>query len=459
MLRGTIVAAALAALMIAGCATVTVAPADLNKRERCGVPFYLQRPYVAIKREVPVEGDEGFLVATIDRDSDELILQNLPLKVKMCLSEFAPSPSGEIRVPFHSVKTLPNIPAVALDAVPYRELAANAAAGKGTSGTGKPGEEKEEAAGEKASDTQAMTAASGIAKFDPSVPQSIDAGSYLEVIFLPDLDEKYTVDTRAGLGTASMSVAHGPGNTLNQFQTEMDNRELGKFVFESLAKVRDLALKKVGLDSIAGPTVEEGDLPAEGGATSGTRKGPGAKPRPKTKESVLLKYIYLGYATPGLFPILKDKEYKYAQECTLSERDPFLVKAVWPYTRYSLRVRRELSLWAPGMKPGLHRNSDKPKPETIRRTAAQNALKKGTVLRAVVPGGSEDEVEFTVEGLVPSLASPGTYEKLIVSMPGTPPKNPELNRLNERLLEQAHALLEENDVKGVKIPYVEVVGK
>ena len=33
---------------LGACAKVSVQPSDPASRERCGIPFYLQRPYVAI---------------------------------------------------------------------------------------------------------------------------------------------------------------------------------------------------------------------------------------------------------------------------------------------------------------------------------------------------------------------------------------------------------------------------
>jgi len=57
----------------------------------------------------------------------------------------------------------------------------------------------------------------------------------------------------------------------------------------------------------------------------------------------------VGYATPGIFPILKESEYKSS---VAAPNDPFLVKAEYPYTRFSFRVRRTLRLVAEDLGPG-----------------------------------------------------------------------------------------------------------
>ena len=319
--------------VLASCARVSVAPASPDSCERAGIPFYLQRPYVVIKQETAVEGEEGFLVATVKEDG--LHLQAIPLDVRNCLDPLQKL-GQEIRIPFEAVRLL-TVPAASL----FSRSAGTTDQPFGQATSGEPAKagdpKSEQESGSRDVDTNHLTLASGDAKFDKDVPQQLDAGQFLNVLFLPDLDEKYTIDASAGLGMASLSAAMGPGSTLNKFNMQTDNRELGKWVFNSLDKVRDLALKKAGLDGATkAGTGATGEATSGRGASSNTFVG---------RHSVIVKYIYVGYATPGAYPILKDKEYRCAEGGSCVPEDPYLVKAVWPYTRYAFRVRRELSLW------------------------------------------------------------------------------------------------------------------
>src|SRR5438552_4142025 len=63
----------IACLILTGsCAKVTVRPSSrsLDRAEHEGMPFYLQRPYVVIEREMPIEGCEGYLSALYDPNTD-----------------------------------------------------------------------------------------------------------------------------------------------------------------------------------------------------------------------------------------------------------------------------------------------------------------------------------------------------------------------------------------------------
>src|SRR5678815_2135579 len=82
---GRLVGFVLGISALVGCARVTVRPASKDSNERAGIPFYMQRPYVAIKQEIPAEGEEGYLVATLK--GDKLKFKSIPFCVQSCLKQ------------------------------------------------------------------------------------------------------------------------------------------------------------------------------------------------------------------------------------------------------------------------------------------------------------------------------------------------------------------------------------
>jgi hypothetical protein len=410
------------ALGVEGCAKVCVAPADPNRAERQGIPFYLQRPYVVVKKEFPAEGEEGYLVATLFEQGGQakLRITNVPLCVQACMTQRGYGCEGQrsITIDLASVRTPLTL------ANPHYEdvripLDAGGGDGIGTSGGGAAGGATTTAktAGETDNETTAKTRASMTAKYDPAVDKTIDASEFMTIAYLADLDEKYTIDADAGLGMASLGVALGAGGTLNQFAVDLDNREAGKFVFESLGKFRDLAFKKLKWDESS----TEGTPPTEGDGVGTSGGVPGApEPRKAVQpRTVILKYIYIGNATPGAYPILKAKEYQYISP-EAAQRDPYLVPAVYPYTRYAVRVRRELSLYLDKMETPKGGGRGNTAPSSVAAAAALLSEDRIRNQAAVAIG--------TKTYFVSSAAAGGTQLLLTIGVkPATPaPTQPEL---------------------------------
>jgi hypothetical protein len=176
-------------------------------------------------------------------------------------------------------------------------------------------------------------------KWDSTVPQVLRDGKAISIVFLPDLDEKYVVSVQGGLGTAASKVALGPGGTANQFEANVDNREVGRFIFDEVAKFTDLAVDLIKVkNKLLAKVADVGETETE--------------LVDKQPVPAVLRYIYVGFAVPGMYPILKNSEYGPLSSCvvcpgqaTFSTQDPFLRGAQWPFTRYSVRLRREFVLY------------------------------------------------------------------------------------------------------------------
>jgi hypothetical protein len=283
-----------------GCAKIEVYPASQEQLENKGIPFYLQRPYVVVKKSFPIEGEEGYLFGTVDPATGMVHFADMS-------NELSKRLGIDNKIPISTIR---------------KESRESGEAGKahGAADDGPESSATGEAEEEDHMEEKVVTDASGIAKWDSSVPDTIEINEFFKIVYLPDLDEKYVISSSAGMGTAKLSVAMGPGGVMNQFQINLDNSEIGKFVMESAKTAVSLA-KKAAEVSIGKP-FSAADV---------------AKTR-----SIVVKYIYVGLATPGIYPILKNSEYSRLS----TGHDPYLIRAEWPHTRFSVKVRKKLSLSA-----------------------------------------------------------------------------------------------------------------
>jgi hypothetical protein len=363
-------------LCLAACASVSVRPAHRapDGDEREGMPFYLQRPYVVIEQEIPIEGSEGYLAANYD-----------PRLKRYYLTSPVPGELAQVTgldkvgIPFESVAVLNE--SVVLGE-PFTDVETK-------DETEKPATEKD--AGTQSSESN-VASASGTLKWDSTVPQVLREGKAISIVFLPDLDEKYVVSVRGGLGTADSKVALGPGGTANQFEANVDNREVGRFIFDEVAKFTNLAVDLIKVKrKLLAPAVPLGETEAD------------VEVKDKPLVPALLRYIYVGFAVPGMYPILKNSEYGPEAGCfewsgmaTFSSPDPFLRGAQWPFTRYAVRMRREFLLYIEDFK-----NT----PSVVKERKAATLAQAGKDLRAfceALPSNIPIEVSFAMPGPQPT---------------------------------------------------------
>jgi hypothetical protein len=192
--------------------------------------------------------------------------------------------------------------------------------------------------------TKALLATSGDPDTDPFT--KLDNG-FFDILYLPDLEEQYAINVNGGLGTAGMQLGLESGWMLERATAEVDNKELGKFIFRNIDKFTDigaLALKAAINPVLAG--IPAGSEAAQQSRTPGNR--------------ATLRITYSLEAQPGLYPILKMSEVsaRSSNSGSRASSDRFLYLASLPDTRVSYNVKRTLtvqlvSLGSPAGKPGV----------------------------------------------------------------------------------------------------------
>lgn len=182
-----------------------------------------------------------------------------------------------------------------------------------------------------------LTTASATTAGDPLTDPFVKLGNDLfDVLYLPDFSEQYAVESRAGLGVVNSQIGFENGWMVERAHVQIDNRELGKFVFENLSKALDLAL------SLVAPGAPQAKSAAE------ALKGQAAKAQTATdatKEAlrtVVLRVKNVSFATPGIYPILKNIE--QASKCNADPAQSYVLRSYRPFTVVAFNVRRQVQI-------------------------------------------------------------------------------------------------------------------
>jgi len=135
---------------------------------------------------------------------------------------------------------------------------------------------------------------------------SKDVNDFFDIIYLPDFEEEYVIDTVPGLGNSDVKLTQGPGGILLAAGVEVDNSQLN----EPILKAWDAlvgAATKAGVSAMGVPGEGIVAPDAQGGMTT---MGPNGLPvfRDMQGTPISLRIHVVSMANPGLYPILKADE-------------------------------------------------------------------------------------------------------------------------------------------------------
>ena len=133
-----------------------------------------------------------------------------------------------------------------------------------------------------------------------------------DLVYMPDFEEQYAVDSFAGLGNANFQVNLGQGWSLQGYNSLTDNSEINKRIFDLIDTSAQLAksaasaelgqvfpLLQQAAKSIGGPGASAITPQGEGGAKQNA---------PPSGTPVSMKIVMLHYAAKGLYPVIKPRE-------------------------------------------------------------------------------------------------------------------------------------------------------
>lgn len=346
-------------VVLAGCASVSVVKVDeSNDKKVKGFRYYLPRPYVVVKKEFPVAGDDFLVYGELTGSkSVRIAVRDIPGPLRNYWNIDSEKLDGYI-----------TIPAVALEIVSRSIIDKNTANSlEDIVALSKAVKEAEnQTASKPQGNTQATVSADGS---DPQnngknqdqqdkIQATVSTGKagspkmvqtsvseYLEIMQLPDFSEKYAINASGGLGTADMNINLEGGWLVDSATANIDNTKLGAFIFDSSTKILDLALelaqkKLLPIASIASVTDSE-DADASGGELETDETT--AKER-EVRRPMLLRIRYIITAQPGIYPILKPQEYEKIGEHGGSSDHTFIPYP--PITVVGYNVRKLIHIQA-----------------------------------------------------------------------------------------------------------------
>jgi hypothetical protein len=293
-----------------GCAKLEVKKIPIENRIEGhdhvdGFRYYLSRPYVVVKNPVPVSTQQALVTvvepapragsaAGADRATTIRFLDGPHAGQAVRLHDLAvtsPGSPGLRRLSDAEVAALEH--AVRDEAV--QRAQAPAAAGSDQSG----------ASDALTANTESLQAApfATFSAFDPTKPRGRSIGTLagdIDVVFLPDLDEQYAVQSKNFLSKSTFGLVFKNGWELTDVSAEHDSTPVAIELLNTISKAVDAAktIAGAGLGAPAAVPGVAADVAAETRATTGR---PG--------ETVRLYYLTLTtYLKPGLYRINKPWE-------------------------------------------------------------------------------------------------------------------------------------------------------
>jgi hypothetical protein len=177
-----------------------------------------------------------------------------------------------------------------------------------------------------------MSKASVTTSGDPRTnPHTSLAYCPFDIILLQDFDEQYAIEVRGGVGQATAKIGLENGWMVESVETMVDNKEMGKFIFEQIEKFVDIAADAASLALTGTPTI---------GGSNETAKL--VSQAAESNTSLVLKVTVIHEAQPGLYPVLKPSEgryqtpYEYETGAWLGKMNTSMGQTYLPFRPYTV---------------------------------------------------------------------------------------------------------------------------
>jgi hypothetical protein len=169
---------------------------------------------------------------------------------------------------------------------------------------------------------------------DPQTDPHLKINDYFDIVYLPDFNQQYAVEVKAGLGMAAGGIGMENGWMVEKAAIQVDNRQLGQFIFRNLQNLANIGLAAISPESAAASAAA--GLTGAPGTPSAAIAQAGRDQQP-----VLLRIRYLLEAQPGIYPILKSSEAEAAAKQT---KPDYVLVPYPPVTAVGYNVRQTLAI-------------------------------------------------------------------------------------------------------------------
>lgn len=222
---------------------------------------------------------------------------------------------------------------------------------------------------------KSMTEAGLVVGGDPNTDPHVKLNDHFDVLYLPDFDEQYAVEVKPGLGMAGAGVGMENGWMVERAALQIDNRELGKFVFSNIQKAIDLGLDALKTAIAPGSVQAEAAAQAAGQAAAAkaiAQAGEDGRP-------VLLRVRYVIEAQPGLYPVLKPAEARALRDGTIPSPPRYVYVPYPPVTVVGYDARLTLLVELADARPQANGDGggrDAARPRQVSEGAALQAIRE-----------------------------------------------------------------------------------
>lgn len=328
--------------VLAGCASVHIHKVDAQGKlvpgAAEGLRFYLPRPYVSVFEPFIVASEVYLARGEVSADGEFLLLTEAPKALATVLPEAKASAGmGPMRIRTSQVIVQRN-----LEGGPHSDPPAPGAAASAP-GQAASAPDKAASAPEKAASSPPPAQPLGgllnlKATNDNAAFAITPQPRYFNLLWLPDFDEQYVIQAKAGLGNSAVVVGLGQGWSLQALDAKVDNSALTKPLLEYYGHTIQ-ALQKLTTAKL-GKGLPAGALAAPGGGEKQPHSGRDKAPTPTEVLAaglrVTIKVTKVRVAAPGLYPILKPAELRDAKPDQGS--DGRILKPVPPFTNIAFNT-------------------------------------------------------------------------------------------------------------------------
>ncbi|MCL4177393.1 MAG: hypothetical protein KJ072_06570 [Verrucomicrobia bacterium] len=298
-----------ALLVAAGCASVKVQKLNPDGTDVVGpkgMRFYMPRPYVSVFEPFVVDSKSYLVAGRLTSDRQFVWISSVPDELR---GRFPSAPRGEaepVMVPLSQVQ----VPSNGGGTLQAEQLTSESAAGAASNALSAPALSTERSPQPKDKAGMLNLKVSN----DNQAFALTPTRRFFDILWLPDFEEYYVVQGKAGFGNAAIAMQMGQGWSLQGLEASVDNSELVKRAYSLYDKSIELLLK-YGTTALGMPPIPTGGLQAETLADAVVRG------EVKAGEEVTLKVTLSRLAAPGLYPILKGNELAMVKEWTTEQRD------------------------------------------------------------------------------------------------------------------------------------------
>lgn len=313
-------------ISIAGCATAPIkkVPADPAAAEKMnGVRFYMNRPYVAVYKPIPLESRSYLVDGVVSPDGKFIRITGDMSALK-----------GEL--PHAADKLFQGIPTSAVLEGATNPTAQGATPPAQPKPPAPPGAPAQPSRSSTPSGSGQQSSPTGTSNF--TVTTELDSighfpfRDYFDIVFLPDFEEQYVIDPQGNFGDLSAAVTLGPGQMMTGLNVKIDNSVITRPLTDAYAELIKAGTEaaKAAINTAVGLPIAQGATIAQP-ATSTTRVSQAAG------TPLTLRVHVVSFAAPGVYPILKKSEIDAAAKLPADQTSGYVLP-IFPFTRVAYKT-------------------------------------------------------------------------------------------------------------------------